>query len=211
MWDANIPPTTFPGLIAAKDPRFTMVQLGPVPTLHRLEHRSPNNNKALANATVRQALDYAINRLVDPAGRRRPDDRAGGHPRPHASQPVGNQPDYVPYPYNPTRPSRCWRRLVYPNLTLKFLYRPSSVVLRQERPDPSGRPGPVRGHVFRVAVTRSRLLRQVSYSRRTAKSGYWDFAMAGWTPDWYSDGARPTSCRCLPARPPNDEQLRLVQ
>ena len=112
IWDANIPPTFIPGLVAAKDPRFTMVSSAG-PTYVVWNTASPNNNKALANPTVRQALDYAINASLIQQD-------AGGPTIAPAATHAGSRlpPSATSLTTCPTRttrrkPSRCWRRLVY--------------------------------------------------------------------------------------------------
>ncbi|HUE60663.1 MAG TPA: hypothetical protein VMO88_13875, partial [Acidimicrobiales bacterium] len=41
------------------------------------------------------------------------------------------------------------------------------------------------------------------YKANQAKAGDWDFAEAGWTPDWFSDGAKTYFIPLFGADPPN--------
>ena len=76
------------------------------------------------------------------------------------------------------------------NLTLKFLYYASSVVLSKNVQTLQADLAQFGVHVVPVAVTQSDFYSKYLYKPAQAKSGYWDFAIAGWTPDWFSDGAK---------------------
>ena len=93
---------------------------------------------------------------------------------------VGNRPDYVPYPYDPTKAKQMLAPAGVSNLTLKFLYRRASVVLSKNVQTLQADAGPVRGPRGSGGGHSVGLLLQVSLKPAPAKSGYWDFAIAGW-------------------------------
>ncbi|HZE14962.1 MAG TPA: ABC transporter substrate-binding protein, partial [Mycobacterium sp.] len=62
MWDVHVPSSDIPGLIANKDPRFQLLTEAAANPWLVFNTVSPNNNKALQNPVVRQAISYAINR-----------------------------------------------------------------------------------------------------------------------------------------------------
>ena len=70
QWDVFVPQPDIPGLIANKDPRFQLLSESANNPYLVFNTKSPNNNKALENPTVRQAISYAIDRsqLVQDGG-----------------------------------------------------------------------------------------------------------------------------------------------
>ena len=187
-WDTGVPPTNVPGLIAAKDPRFTMVSSAG-PSYIVWNTVSPNNNSALGNVAVRQALNYAIDRSLiqqDVGG------PSIAPPATHVVTPptIGSTPDYNPYPYDQAKAKQMLAAAGASNLTLKFLYYPSSVTLSKNVQTLQSNLGQIGVHVVPVPVTQSAFYSKYLYKPAQAKSGYWDFALAGWTPDWFNDGAK---------------------
>ncbi|MGH9115847.1 MAG: ABC transporter substrate-binding protein, partial [Acidimicrobiales bacterium] len=125
-WDSFVPPNDVPGLIASKDPRLQLQSeyaSNPFITFNTV---SPNNNGALGKTVVRQALEYALDRahLIQDAG--------GPQVSPPLTQILppgtnGSTPNFNLYPYDPTKAKSMLAQAGVSNLTLKFLYRPSSV------------------------------------------------------------------------------------
>jgi peptide/nickel transport system substrate-binding protein len=188
MWDTGVPPTYIPGLLQSKDPRFTMISSAG-PTYVVWNTASPNNNKALANPAVRQALNYAINRTLISQ------DAGGIEIAPAATQvltppTVGSSPKYDQYPYDVNKAKSMLSAAGASNLTLKFLYYSSSVVLSKNVQTLQASLSQVGVKVDAVSVTQSDFYSKYLYKPAQAQSGYWDFAIAGWVPDWFNDGAK---------------------
>jgi peptide/nickel transport system substrate-binding protein len=188
MWDTGVPSTNIPGLIQTKDPRFTMVTSGG-PSYVVWNTVSPNNNNALQNVAVRQALNYAIDRSLILQ------DSGGPEIAPPATHvltapTVGYSPNYDPYPYNQAKAKQMLAAAGASNLTLKFLYYATSDTLSKNVQTLQANLGAIGVKVVPVAVTESQFYAKYLYKPAQAKSGVWDFAIAGWTPDWFSDGAK---------------------
>jgi peptide/nickel transport system substrate-binding protein len=152
---------------------------------------SPNNNKALGKAAVRQALSYGINRahltqvinptVNPPLTHIIPNGLMGS-----ASVPSG----YNPYPYNPTKAKQLLAAAGYKNgLNITILYRPSlsvSTAVAQA----------TQSDLAKIGV-KAKLLGSPDADFYTkymevpsvAQRGVWDISVAGWAPDWYNQGA----------------------
>ena len=188
MWDTGVPSSDIPGLLSSKDPRFTMISSSG-PNYVVWNNASPNNNKALANVQVRQALNYAIDRtLIE-------QDAGGTEIAPPATQVLvpptsGSSPTYNQYPYDPSKAKSMLAAAGATNLTLKFLYYPSSTTLSKNVQTLQSMLSQVGVKVVPVPVTQSDFYAKYLYKPNQAQSGYWDFAIAGWVPDWFSDGAK---------------------
>ena len=188
MWDTDVPPTQIPGLIQTKDPRFTMVSSAG-PTYIVWNTVSPNNNNALQNVAVRQALNEAIDRtlLIQDAG------------GPEVSPPIthvltaptiGYTPNFDPYPYDQAKAKAALAAAGASNLTLKFLYYSTSDTLSKDFQTLQNNLGAIGVKVVPVVVNQSQFYSKYLYKPNQAKTGVWDFAIAGWTPDWFSNGAK---------------------
>jgi peptide/nickel transport system substrate-binding protein len=188
MWDTGVPPTNIPGELQSKDPRLGMITSGG-PTYLVWNTASPNNNKALQNPVVRQALNYAIDRslLIQDAGG--PEIEP---PATHVLTPptIGNQPNYDPYPYDQNKAKQMLASAGATNLTLKFLYYTTSTVQSKDVQTLQANLGAIGVHVVPTPVAEKDFYSKYLYKPNQAKSGYWDFAEAGWTPDWFSNGAK---------------------
>ncbi len=186
-WDVAPPPSQLPALIAKKDPNLN---LGPTASSNPYvvyNTASPNNNKALANPKVRQAISYAINRdhvlqvlggptLNPPLTHVLPDNILGS-----------KQID--PYPYDADKAKQLLAEAGYPNLTLKFLYRNasegSSKAFQTIQQDLS------KAGITVVGVPSPNADFYVKYLQvpSVAKRGVWDLSLAGWGADWYGNAA----------------------
>jgi peptide/nickel transport system substrate-binding protein len=188
MWDTGVPPTNIPGELQSKDPRLGMITSGG-PTYLVWNTVSPNNNKALQNPVVRQALNYAIDRslLIQDAGG--PEIEP---PATHVLTPptVGYQPNFDPYPYDQAKAKQMLASAGASNLTLKFLYYTTSAVQSKDVQTLQANLGAIGVHVVPTPVAEKDFYSKYLYKPNQAKSGYWDFAEAGWTPDWFSNGAK---------------------
>lgn len=205
MWDTGVPSNDIPGLISSKDPRFTLVSSGG-PYYIVWNSVSPNNNKALANPVVRQALNYAINRALI-------EQDAGGTvvapPATNVIAPptVGNDPSYDPYPYDPTKAKQLFQQAGITHLTLKFLYYPQSTVLTKNVQTLQADLAQFGVTVVPTPVDQTDFYAKYLYKPQTAQSGVWDFAIAGWTPDWFPDAAKSYFVPLFTGTPPNSSNF----
>jgi peptide/nickel transport system substrate-binding protein len=154
--------------------------------------QSPNNNGALKNVKVRQALSEAINRafLVQDAGGPKLEP-----PLTHVLPPqIDGAPTSTttPYAYNQAKAKADLIAAgVNPSkLHLTFLYRAvsaSSVKMYQDVQSQLGKIGiKVKGLNAPGQFTIYTKYLEVP---STARKGDWDLSLAGWGPDWYGNGA----------------------
>lgn len=190
-WDQPVPTARIPGLRSNRD--FKIEQGSTNNPYLVFNTLSPNNAGALGKVQVRQAIQYAIDKIalikiyggpsvsaplsqVIPPG-------SVGHQRFNLYPTSGDQGD----------PARCRQLLAaagYPNgLTLKFPYRTNSNhpkvaesvqanlkacgIIANLSPDTAG------NFYGKTLVTPSE-----------AKAGAWDIAAPGWIPDWYGNNGR---------------------
>jgi peptide/nickel transport system substrate-binding protein len=186
-FDAGPPPSQLPALIAKKDKNLN---LGPTASSNPYvvyNTESPNNNKALANVKVRQAISYAINRdhILQVLG--------GPTINPPLTQVL---PDNIvgskkndPYPYSVDKAKQLLAEAGFPHLNLKFLYRNasegSSKAFQTIQQDLSKAGITVTGVPSPNADFYVKYLQVPS----VAKRGVWDLSLAGWGADWYGNGA----------------------
>jgi len=188
QWDVHVPSTDIPGLIASKDKRFQLLTESAANPWLVFNTVSPNNNGAMKNAQVRQALSYAIDRnalIQNGAG------PSVSVPLTHVIAPgtdaSSNFPDF--YPYNPTKAKQMLAAAGVSNLTLKYLYRNSPTAQKDFQT--------IQSEFAAVGVT----LQEINapsggvYGKYLnpggpAKSGAWDIADAGWGPDWFPNGSK---------------------
>jgi peptide/nickel transport system substrate-binding protein len=186
-FDVGPPPSQLPALIAKKDPNLN---LGPTASSNPYvvyNTASPNNNKALANVKVRQAISYALNRehILQVFG--------GPTVNPPLTHVLpGNilgSKQIDPYPYDVDKAKQLLAEAGYPNLTLKFLYRNasegSSKAFQTVQQDLS------KAGITVVGVPSPNADFYVKYLQvpSVAKRGVWDLSLAGWGADWYGNAA----------------------
>ncbi|MET9315604.1 ABC transporter substrate-binding protein [Kribbella sp. NPDC003505] len=186
-FDVGPPPSQLPALIAKKDPNLNLGMTASSNPYVIFNTASPNNNKALANVKVRQALSYAINRdhilqviggptINPPLTHVLPDNIVGS-----------KQID--PYPYNVDKAKQLLQEAGYPHLTLKFLYRNasegSSKAFQTVQQDLSKAGVTVTGVPSPNADFYVKYLQVPTVARR----GVWDVSLAGWGADWYGNAA----------------------
>jgi peptide/nickel transport system substrate-binding protein len=187
-WDAPVPTADIPALLAAKDPKLTLGQTFGTNPYVLFNTVSPNNKDALKNTTVRQALEFAINRahLVQ-------DD--GG---PQVAPPLTHVlPDGIVgskqfdlYPYNlQTAKQMLSTAIPGQHLHLIVLYQSAfdfevkmfetlQADLAQAGITVSGLPVPSADFYAKYLEV-----------PHVAQSGVWDLALAQWFPDWYGNAA----------------------
>lgn len=183
------PPSQLPALIAKKDPNLN---IGPSASSNPYivyNTASPNNNKALANVKVRQALSYALNRndMIQVLG-----GPSLNEPLSHVlpSNIVGGEQNFDPYPYDPNKAKQMLAAAGFPNgMTLKILYRNSSQgstkVFQTAQQDLSKAGITVQG----VASPNADFYTKYLQVPTVAQRGVWDLAVAGWGADWYGNAA----------------------
>lgn len=188
QWDVHVPASNIPGLIASKDPRFQLETESAANPWLVFNTVSPNNNGALKNPLVRQAISYAINRselLQDGGG---PTIEV---PLTHVIAPGtdGSSPDFDLYPYNVTKAKQLLQQAGVTHLTLTDIYRKSTAEDKDFQT--------LQNQLAQVGIT----LKALSGPSGTvygkylnpgtaAKQGAWDIAEVGWGPDWFPSGAK---------------------
>ncbi|WP_344109119.1 ABC transporter substrate-binding protein [Kribbella alba] len=186
-FDVAPPPSQLPALIAKKDPNLSLGDTASSNPYVVYNTVSPNNNKALANPLVRQAISYAINRanVLQVLG------------GPTINPPLTHVlPDVItgskqidPYPNNADKAKQMLAAAGYPHLTLKFLYRNasegSSKAFQTIQQDLS------KAGITVVGVPSPNADFYVKYLQvpTVAKQGVWDLSLAGWGADWYGNAA----------------------
>jgi peptide/nickel transport system substrate-binding protein len=149
---------------------------------------SPNNNKAMANPQLRQALMYGINRtnIVQVLGGPKVN-----QPLTHVlPQNIFGSTQIDLYPYDSGKAKAMLTAAGFPNgLTLKFLYRNasegSSKSFQTVQQDLSKIGIKVVGVPSPNADFYTKYLQVPSVARR----GVWDLSLAGWGADWYGNAA----------------------
>ncbi len=188
QFDVATPASQIPGLLAANDPNLALGETSSSNPYLIYNIKSPNNNKALSNVKVRQAISYAINRdnIIQVNG--------GPQvvpPLTHVLPPniLGSE-DFNPYPYDPNKAKQMLAEAGFPNgLTLKFLYRNasegSSKTFATVQQDLTKAGITVEGVPSPNADFYTKYLQVPDVAQR----GVWDLSLAGWGSDWYGNAA----------------------
>jgi peptide/nickel transport system substrate-binding protein len=188
-WDAFPPATQIPALIAKGDPNLNLGVTASTNPYVLFNTVSPNNNKALANAKVRQALSYGINRsnIIQVLGGPKINP-----PLTHVLPPniVGGETNFDLYPYDVTKAKQLLSAAGFPNgFTLKLLYRNSSQgstkAFQTIQQDLTKIGVKVTGVPSPSADFYTKYLEVPTVAQR----GVWDLSIAGWEADWYGNGA----------------------
>ncbi|MEV0286372.1 ABC transporter substrate-binding protein [Kribbella sp. NPDC050820] len=186
-FDVPPPPSQLPALQAKKDPNLTIGDTASSNPYVIYNTVSPNNNKALENPKVRQAISYAINRdhILQVLG-----GKTLNPPLTHVLPDVITGSKQIdPYPYDPDKAKQLLAEAGYPHLTLKFLYRNategSSKTFQTIQQDLSKAGITVTGVPSPNADFYVKYLQVPDVARR----GVWDLSLAGWGADWYGNAA----------------------
>jgi peptide/nickel transport system substrate-binding protein len=188
-WDAFPPPTQLPALIAKGDPLLNLGGTASNNPYVVFNTASPNNNKALANVKVRQALSYGINRanILQVLG-----GPTINPPLTHVLPPdiVGGEQSFDFYPYDVAKAKAMLSAAGFPNgLTLKFLYRNANQgetkAFQTIQQDLSKIGVKVTGVPSPSADFYTKYLTVPTVAQR----GVWDLSLTGWFADWYGNGA----------------------
>ena len=193
QWDTVVPTANIPALQAAKDPR-----LGLYPALDTNPYllfnlQSPTSGGALGNVKVRQAIEYAIDKVAIGQIYGGPDLNT---PLDQVIPPgnIGYQQfDLYPTPGHRGDPATCKRMLAaagYPNgLRLTDVYRNAG-----NHPAVAQT---VQASLAQCGITTKLLpVSQGDYygkylaSPSAARRGVWDLTEPGWVPDWYGNNGR---------------------
>jgi peptide/nickel transport system substrate-binding protein len=196
-WDTQPPNVDLALLVASGDPKLILGPPGDHWTRNTympINHVSPNERGALRNPLVRQALQYAVDRMAIT--------QVFGGPtlaRPLrqavVSDAAGYIPDFDPYPNpedrgDPERARRLLAEAGYPQgLTLKLLYRTTGRYpdLAQTIQASLERAG-IRAEL--IPSTGADFYSKYLQNPENAQRGVWDLALAGWVPDWYGNNGR---------------------
>jgi peptide/nickel transport system substrate-binding protein len=193
-WDLGPPVAAVPGLVAQMQAGGKNFNLGPQYATNPyviFNEVSPNNGGALAKVAVRQALSYGLDRahliqdangavLSPPLTHILPDGINGAQDVPSG---------YDPYPYNPAKAKSMLAAAGASNLTLKFLYRPSSSLSTKLFQTIQADLGKIGVKVTGLGVPQADFYVKYLQVPSVAKRGVWDVSLAGWGPDWYGDAA----------------------
>jgi peptide/nickel transport system substrate-binding protein len=191
-WDTYVPTAQVPSLQAAKDTQLNLVGGGRIDYMV-FNTLSPNNNKALAKPEVRKAIEYAVNKkaVIQVLGGPALFTCTGNV----LSPPITGYKKIDLYPTpdcagDPAKAKEMLKAAGFPNgITLTYLFRnkgkaPAIAATMQAELKKSG-------------ITLK--LKQVNpadfYTQHLShlpaiKSGDWDVAVPGWSPDWAGNAAR---------------------
>jgi peptide/nickel transport system substrate-binding protein len=176
-----------PALQAKKDPNLSIGDTASTNPYILFNTVSPNNNKALANPKVRQAISYAINRdnILQVLG-----GKTLNPPLTHVLPDVITGSKQIdPYPYDPAKAKQLLAEAGYPNLTLKFLYRNategSNKTFQTVQQDLSKAGITVTG----VPSPNSDFYVKYLQVPSVAQKGVWDLSLSSWGADWYGNAA----------------------
>jgi peptide/nickel transport system substrate-binding protein len=188
QFDIATPPSQVPGLLAAGDTNLCTCPTNQSSPYLVYNLRSPNNNNALANVKVRQAISYGINRanIVQVLG-----GPEIAPPLTHVLPPslLGSQ-ENDPYPYDPDKAKQMLAEAGFPNgFTLKFLYRNasegSSKAFATVQQDLTRVGIKIEGVPSPNADFYVKYLQEPDVAQR----GVWDIASLSWGSDWAGNAA----------------------
>ena len=191
-WDTSVPVANIPTLLSTKDPNASKVGGGRVDYMV-INTVSPNNNKALANVKVRQAIEYAVNKKAVIQVLGGPDlFTCTGN---ILSPPITGYQKFDLYPTpdcagDPAKAKQMLKDAGFPNgITLKYIYRnkgkaPAIATTMLAELAKAG-----------ITLKPTQVPPADFYTKHLShlpaiKSGDWDLAVPGWSPDWQGNAAR---------------------
>jgi peptide/nickel transport system substrate-binding protein len=188
-WDAGLPPSVVPSLIASRDPRFQLLTESATDPYIAFNTVSKNEGGALSKLAVRRALMYALSRtqLVQ---------NQGGPlihpPLTHFVAPGtnGSSPTFDDYPFDPARAKRMFTAAGYGHLTLTLLYRSDQISSAKDFQTIQANLAAVGVTVRSLGVSNADFNDKYLGPGTAAKNSVWDIAEAGWGPDWYPTGGK---------------------
>jgi peptide/nickel transport system substrate-binding protein len=188
-FDAFPPPSQVPALIAKGDKNLNIGETASTNPYVLYNNQSPNNNKALANVKVRQALSYGINRnnIIQVLGGPKLN-----VPLTHIlpADIVGGEQSFDPYPYDVTKAKQLLTEAGFPNgMTVKFLYRNSSQGSTKSFQTIQQDLSKIGVKVVGVPSPSADFYTKYLQVPTVAQRGVWDLSLAGWGTDWYGNGA----------------------
>ncbi len=182
------PPSQLPQLIASNDPNLNLGASDSSNPYIWFNQRSPNNNKAMADLKVRQALEYAINRdnIIQVLGG--PEINT---PLTHVlPKGIQGSEDFDLYPYNPDKAKQLLQEAGHGSgLTIKFLYNADSEGAQKTFATVQQDLSKVGIKVTGVPSPSADLFTKYLQSPSVADNGTWDVTSSGWGPDWFGNAA----------------------
>ena len=188
-WDTFPPPSQVPALKAKGDPNLVVSASSSSNPYILYNNQSPNNNKAMANVKVRQALSYGINRnnIIQVLG------------GPTLNEPLtqilpsvilGGTPQYDLYPYDVAKAKALLTEAGFPNgLTLKYLYRNASQGSTKSFQTVQQDLSKIGVKIVGVTSPNADFYTNYLQKPAVAQRGVWDLSSAGWGSDWYGNAA----------------------
>lgn len=188
-FDAFVPPSQLPALIAKKDPNLNLGEGSSSNPYLVFNTVSPNNNKALQKKEVRQALSYGLNRanIIQVLGGPKI-----APPLTHVlpSNIVGGEQDFDLYPTDPAKAKSMLAQAGYPNgLTIKMLYRNASEGQSKSFQTVQQDLSKIGVKVVGVPSPNADFYTKYLQVPTVAQRGVWDIAPSGWGADWYGNAA----------------------
>ncbi len=192
-WDTTVPTATVPQLKASNDARMGIYPNYDTNPFLVINQQSSNNGGALGKVEVRQAIEYAINKVSK--------GKIYGGPSLNTPLnqiiPPGNvgyeEFNLYPTPNNSGDPAKCKSMLAaagYPNgFTLIDVYRTSGKhpdIYQSVQADLQACGITVKGVPSKASDYYGKYLSDPTGS----KKGTWDISEPGWIPDWYGNNAR---------------------
>jgi peptide/nickel transport system substrate-binding protein len=190
MWDVSVPNSAVPGLAASRNPDFQLETESSTNPYIVFNTISKNNNGALQNVKVRQAISYAMSRAQLVQNHGGPDVLV---PLAHLIAPGtdGSSPSFDDYPFNPTKAKQMLQQAGFPHLTLTMLYRPQqNVTAVKDFETLQANLGAVGITLRGLASSGNDFYGKYLTPGTAAKNSVWDLAEAGWGPDWYPTGGK---------------------